>query len=31
MFFIDTEHLADWVKTGRSILDRDGTERKAAE
>jgi hypothetical protein len=36
MFFIDTEHLADWAKTrwaktGRSTFDRDGTERKAAE
>jgi hypothetical protein len=41
MFFIDTEYLADWAKagwakarwtkTGRSILDRDGTERKAVE
>jgi hypothetical protein len=31
MFFIDTEYLGDWGKTGRSILDRVGTERKAAE
>jgi hypothetical protein len=36
MFFIDTGYLADWAKagwakTGRSIPDRDGIERKAVE